>query len=341
MNLIEKLFEIQKSCQYVQKNAQGYQYKYASGTDVLAPIRAKMDELRVMLFPNVTDAKTERGEMVADGGKTKIQFFTEIRLNFVWVDVDNFADQIVVPFYAQGVDPGEKGVGKAWTYAERYFLLKFFHIPTDQDDPDRFQERQQAATRPRRGAAAPQQPTPVREPAKALQNGQGVPSNPWIGKLISISAPTTGTKNGKQWTRWEIETADFKLSTFDGVVAQVALKALRENKRVHMVWKLKRSTSGVELCTAESMSIEGFRVTSPEAWKKEVYKSDVNGLRDRLDEYHDTQNEELQTDDCLEALHDRAKQLGLESLDALIEDERDEAMGDHVLPDGLQYGSKG
>lgn len=258
MNLIEKLFEIQKSCQYVQKNAQGYQYKYASGTDVLAPIRAKMDELRVMLFPNVTDARTERGEMVADGGKTKIQFFTEIRLNFVWVDVDNATDQIVVPFYAQGVDPGEKGVGKAWTYAERYFLLKFFHIPTDQDDPDRFQEKRvEAGKRQKRtGATQPQAPMPP-DPA-TLQNGQGMPSNPWIGKLVNLSNPTTGETDGRPWTRWEIDTGDFNLSTFDRGVAEVAMNAIQDHETVRMVWKLKRSKrTGVELCTAEEMSIEG------------------------------------------------------------------------------------
>ena len=40
-------------------------------------------------------------------------------------------------FYGQGVDiSGEKGVGKALTYAEKYFLLKFFNIPTDEADPD-------------------------------------------------------------------------------------------------------------------------------------------------------------------------------------------------------------
>ena len=30
----------------------------------------------------------------------------------------------------------EKGLGSALTYAERYFLLKYFHIATDEDDID-------------------------------------------------------------------------------------------------------------------------------------------------------------------------------------------------------------
>jgi hypothetical protein len=49
---------------------------------------------------------------------------------------------ITCTWYGQGVDiAGEKGVGKAMTYAEKYFMLKFFNIPTDKDDPDSFQDK--------------------------------------------------------------------------------------------------------------------------------------------------------------------------------------------------------
>ncbi|MNP04955.1 ERF superfamily protein [compost metagenome] len=49
---------------------------------------------------------------------------------------------IECPWYSQGVDiAGEKGVGKALTYGEKYFILKFFNIPTDKDDPDTFQKK--------------------------------------------------------------------------------------------------------------------------------------------------------------------------------------------------------
>ena len=51
------------------------------------------------------------------------------------------------------MDDGEKGVGKALTYAEKYFMLKFFNIPTDKDDPDSFQKK--------RGHTAPVDPAVV------------------------------------------------------------------------------------------------------------------------------------------------------------------------------------
>jgi hypothetical protein len=41
----------------------------------------------------------------------------------------------------EGTDFGERGVGKCYTYNEKYFLLKFFNIATDKDDPDSFQKK--------------------------------------------------------------------------------------------------------------------------------------------------------------------------------------------------------
>jgi hypothetical protein len=59
-----------------------------------------------------------------------------------WINADDPKEIIECIWYAQGVDiAGEKGVGKALTYAEKTFMLKFFNIPTDKDDPDSFQQK--------------------------------------------------------------------------------------------------------------------------------------------------------------------------------------------------------
>ena len=82
------------------------------------------------------------------------RFMTEIYFNMVWVDVDS-GETLEVPFYAQGVDlAGEKGVGKAASYAEKYFLLKFFHVATKKDDPDNDNRTKSGEIRQRGTAAA-------------------------------------------------------------------------------------------------------------------------------------------------------------------------------------------
>ena len=61
--------------------------------------------------------------------------FTHIDLRFTWIDVDSGESEECL-FSANGQNGWDKGLGSALTYGERSFLLKFFHIATDEDDVD-------------------------------------------------------------------------------------------------------------------------------------------------------------------------------------------------------------
>lgn len=143
MNIYEKLIEVRKVVPYLQKENVANQYKYVSSSQVLANVRAKMDELGLLLIPSVErhNVLTETVEYI-DKQKPKktTTYFTELDMAMTWVNAENPDEKISCKWYGQGVDiAGEKGVGKALTYAEKYFLLKFFNIATDKDDPDTFQ----------------------------------------------------------------------------------------------------------------------------------------------------------------------------------------------------------
>lgn len=134
MKLPEKLLEIQVSVDKFIKDGENTsdKYKFVSSDAVLETIRPKMNEMKLLLIPNIADHMLHEG--TTKSGTTR--FMTEISLIYTWLDVES-GDKLEVPFYSQGVDlAGEKGVGKALTYAEKYFLLKFFHVPTAKDDPD-------------------------------------------------------------------------------------------------------------------------------------------------------------------------------------------------------------
>ena len=85
-----------------------------------------------MLDQTLTEFKTAKGAL---------QFMTAIKMRFTWINAENPEEQIVTLWEGQGVDNGEKGIGKAATYAEKYFILKTFNIPTDKDDPDAYQAK--------------------------------------------------------------------------------------------------------------------------------------------------------------------------------------------------------
>lgn len=156
MNLYQKLVEIQKSVRALGKNeSAGYGasgYQYVSGSKVLDYIRPKMDELGVLLSQQIDSIENERIDYQTKGG-AKSELLSKVMMTFTWIDAES-GEKLPVPFGANGMNNWDKGLGSALTYAERYFLLKFFHIATDEDDVDAL---------PFRGneEAIPPQPTPV------------------------------------------------------------------------------------------------------------------------------------------------------------------------------------
>jgi len=95
-----------------------------------------MDERGVLLIPEIISGLIHEKSQI--GGKMHV---TELKMKMTWVDAENPQETIPCEWYAQGTDQHEKGVGKALTYAEKFFILKFFNIATDQDDPDSFEAK--------------------------------------------------------------------------------------------------------------------------------------------------------------------------------------------------------
>lgn len=150
MNIYQKLIEVRKTVPYLQKADTGAQYQYTGSSRVLAAVVDKMNELGLLLIPSVTAHTLNESPIEikdANGNTTKrtTTYFTELEMTMTWVNADNPEEKIVSGWYGQGVDiAGEKGVGKALTYAEKYFMLKFFNIATDKDDPDAFQAKHES-----------------------------------------------------------------------------------------------------------------------------------------------------------------------------------------------------
>jgi hypothetical protein len=136
MNIYQKLIEVRKSVPYLKKEAEGTQYKYTSSSQVLGNLKATMDEMGLLLVPKII-----HHNLYEKNTTNAKEHLTELTMEFIWINAEKPEEQIVCPWYGQGLDTGEKGVGKAVTYAEKYFMLKFFNIPTDKDDPDSFQNK--------------------------------------------------------------------------------------------------------------------------------------------------------------------------------------------------------
>ena len=134
MSLYSKLLEVQKSVAGLMKDAQGNAGSYVSGNTVLVPVRAMMDSLGLLLIPEVKEATFTRQDYNTSKGQ-KSEMFCALKIKFTWYDTET-GESLACDWASSGLNAWDKGYGSALTYGERYFLLKFFHIPTDRDDVD-------------------------------------------------------------------------------------------------------------------------------------------------------------------------------------------------------------
>jgi len=148
MEIYKKLLEIQKSIKGLSKDKKSHNYDYVTGNKLLSFIKPLMDQHGLILKQEITSiensrqdykvwdrwVKDENGKTVG-GWKPKNEILSKVMMKFTWIDCET-GETDVNTFGANGQNDWEKGLGSALTYGERYFLLKYFHIATDEDDID-------------------------------------------------------------------------------------------------------------------------------------------------------------------------------------------------------------
>lgn len=139
MSIYKKLHTIQSRVNGLGKDKSSNSYQYVTGAKVLGVIKPLMNELGLLLKQEVTSITNDRMDYKVGIGtpkeKEKSEILSKVMMKFTWIDTET-GEKDENLFGANGQNDWEKGLGSALTYAERYFLLKYFHIPTDEDDID-------------------------------------------------------------------------------------------------------------------------------------------------------------------------------------------------------------
>lgn len=146
MNLYQKLHDIQKQVIGLAKDKNGNNYQYVTGTKVLEFIKPLMNKHGIILKQEVISIENTRMDYATKSNPNKSEVLSKVMQKFTWVDCES-GEKDENLFGANGQNDWDKGVGSALTYAERYFLLKYFHIATDEDDidnPERKEEERKA-----------------------------------------------------------------------------------------------------------------------------------------------------------------------------------------------------
>lgn len=185
MNLHEKIVEVRKEIDFFTRDKKGYNYSYVSGSQVLAKIKNKMDSLGLILEPTVDYSLSKYEIFQYDTtdkyNKTKhnIDYIVSGPMAYTWINAEKPEERSVCSWcYFGQQDEISKAFGSALTYSERYFLMKYFNIPTDDLDPDLKQKLTEDAT----------PVTKVKEKAKAhVSKGEEVISVQQAKNLLILS----------------------------------------------------------------------------------------------------------------------------------------------------------
>jgi hypothetical protein len=133
-NIYQKLLSIQQKVMGLGKDAKSFGYGYVTGSKALEHIKPLMNELGLILKQEVIGFTNERQDYTTKNG-SKSEILTKVDMKFTWIDTETGEKEVLL-WHGCGMNDWEKGLGSALTYAERYFLLKYFHISTDEDDID-------------------------------------------------------------------------------------------------------------------------------------------------------------------------------------------------------------
>lgn len=143
MNIFQRMAAITDELGVVAKNlnvkAGGGSYKAVSERDILDAVKPLETKYRVYSYPShreILESETLENEKNYQGNVTKsTTFFTRVRTEYTFINIDNPEERFAIIVFSEGIDPGDKGSGKAMTYADKYALMKAYKISTG-DDPD-------------------------------------------------------------------------------------------------------------------------------------------------------------------------------------------------------------
>lgn len=137
--LDQKLMELKKLVSIMKKDSEGHGYNYVSEESILLALNDKMIELGVKLTPRFVPGTlySQAVNYQNAKGTPKTDILVRSELQFIWKDIESGETEINDwGLLGQQAD-GSQALGSGLTYANRYFLLKYFNVTSSDDDPDK------------------------------------------------------------------------------------------------------------------------------------------------------------------------------------------------------------
>lgn len=121
-NIYQRMNEVMREVKAIQKESKKVngQYTFVSHDAVAEALHMPMVNAGIVMLPSIE-------ELTRDGNRTTVM----MGLNFI--NIDNPEDKCYIRHAGDGIDPQDKGIGKAVSYAVKYGMLKAFCLATGDD----------------------------------------------------------------------------------------------------------------------------------------------------------------------------------------------------------------
>ena len=148
-NLYQRIQLVSNEIKNIEKNMTvgtgKYTYKAVQDIDVTLEVKEAETKYGLVSIPIKQElVKSEIVKVVKDGGGESITYMDIVKMTLRIINLDKPEEFIDIESFGRGLDSGDKGFGKASTYARKYALLNAYKIATG-EDPDSEKSKEQKA----------------------------------------------------------------------------------------------------------------------------------------------------------------------------------------------------
>lgn len=159
LSLAAKIAAISAEIGQIEKTGQNaaQRYMYIESGEISARVRQAQNEYGVAIIPQITDHSCTEHTTA----KGQISFQHTLNMKFTVINTDNPEERFEATWVSEATDYGDKGVNKAATAGEKYFLIRLYHISekgeqdADADTPDPVMAPKPVATKTKASAGTP------------------------------------------------------------------------------------------------------------------------------------------------------------------------------------------
>lgn len=144
--LKEKLLDLKSKVAIMKKDGDGYGYKFVTEESILLQINDEMIKNNLKLTPSFTPGTLHNETITYVNAKCKqvTDVLVTAEMKFTWEDIKTGEKEVIDWLLVGQQGDGSQALGSGLTYANRYFLLKYFNIATSKDDPDAIRSKMEA-----------------------------------------------------------------------------------------------------------------------------------------------------------------------------------------------------